>query len=74
VLTAGYPVTPSLAFDPATLDQGVITVELRTAPAGLQQVQTVGPAGGSVAAANGESVQFRRPARSDRPRPLRCSR
>ncbi|MGE5245573.1 MAG: Ig-like domain-containing protein, partial [Betaproteobacteria bacterium] len=58
VLTATYPVTPSLAFDPLTLDQGVITAELHTAPSGIAQVQTVGPSGGSVSAGSGESAQF----------------
>ena len=58
VLAAGYPVTPSMTFDPLSLDQGVISVELDTAGVNSQQVPTIGPSGGTVTTTTGESVQL----------------
>ena len=53
-LSARYAVTPSLTFEPATLESGVITVELFEAAAGSHEAESIGNAGGQVTAASGE--------------------
>ncbi len=56
-LGAVFGVTPSQAFDPLTLRQGVITVELFAPPVGPRVVSTFGPDGGSAAAQSGETLR-----------------
>ena len=57
-VAAGFPVTASLAFDPITLRQGVITVELDAPAAGPRIVSTVSTAGGAVQTPTGEVLQL----------------
>jgi hypothetical protein len=54
-LTARYTVTPSIAFEPVTLQSGVITVELFE-PQGSRVSDVIGADGGSVTASTGERV------------------
>ncbi len=54
LLAAAFPVTPSRTFDPQDLQQGTITVELRTAA--VPGLPIVGPAGGTVRGAGGETL------------------
>jgi hypothetical protein len=54
-LTARYTVTPSIAFEPVTLQSGVITVELFE-PQGSRVSDVIGAGGGSVTADTGERV------------------
>ncbi len=65
---ASFPVTPSLIFDPQDLQQGVIGVELHT-PADGGGTPLVGPAGGTVRAGTGETLQLP-PAALDRSGPI----
>ncbi|MCU1382032.1 MAG: hypothetical protein JWL71_729, partial [Acidobacteria bacterium] len=55
-VSAGFVVTPSLTFDPLDLQQGVITVEL-TVPLESHSQPSVGPAGGIVSTATGETLE-----------------
>ncbi|HWW85600.1 MAG TPA: Ig-like domain-containing protein, partial [Vicinamibacterales bacterium] len=57
-LWAGYPVTPSLTFDPVTLDNGVITVTLQTRPDGGTPITEVPSTGGTVSSPAGQAAQF----------------
>ena len=54
-LAAAYPVTPSLAFEPATLTSGTIAVEVVTPPAGAGSA-LVGTAGGHAETDTGEAI------------------
>jgi len=55
--SAIYEVSPSITFEPLTLQSGVITVELDTPPAPAPPIATVGPNGGTATAPTGESIQ-----------------
>jgi hypothetical protein len=55
-LGARYTVTPSITFEPVTLQSGIITVELFDPPAGPRVSDVVGDDGGSVTAVTGERV------------------
>ncbi|MEO8677869.1 MAG: PKD domain-containing protein [Vicinamibacterales bacterium] len=54
-VSAGFTVTPSLTFDPIDLRRGVISVEVM-APSGNDLLAMIGPDGGTVTAASGESL------------------
>ena len=57
-LSARYAVTPALTFEPATLESGVITVELFEAAAGSHEAALIGNGGGAVAAPSGERADI----------------
>ena len=57
-VSASYPVTPSLAFEAASLDRGVITVELIAPPALTDLPVAVGPDGTTVAFAGDRFLQI----------------
>ena len=50
-------VSPSLTFEPLTLADGVITVELFARPESAALISTVGPDGGVLTAPTGESIR-----------------
>jgi len=55
-LTAAYPVTPSLEFEPLSLEKGIITVDITSrAAAGLT---LIGPDGGTVTIPTGEELRI----------------
>ncbi|NOZ67765.1 MAG: hypothetical protein GXP46_00620 [Deferribacteres bacterium] len=55
-LTASYPVTPSLEFEPLSLEKGIITVDV-TSPAG-PGLTVIGPEGGKVLLPSGEELEI----------------
>ncbi|MCU1382349.1 MAG: Neogenin [Acidobacteria bacterium] len=55
--SASYVVSPSLVFDPLTLADGVIKVELFARPDVATPIAAIGPDGGLLTAATGESIQ-----------------
>ncbi len=56
VMAAGFPVSPSLAFEPLSLQKGIITVELRAPEEAVHEITLVGGDGGSVTAPTGERL------------------
>ncbi len=58
VMAAGFPVSPSLVFEPLTLEKGVITVEMRAPEEAVHEVPLVGNGGGSITGANGERLDI----------------
>ena len=58
-------VTPSLTFEPQTLQDGIITVELFAPPATPLPITTVASSGGTLTAATGESIYVPPGATSD---------
>jgi PKD repeat protein len=58
VLLASYIVTPSIEFEPASLQQGVIGVELFVPPPAAADVVAIGAAGGHVALPSGERLDI----------------
>jgi PKD repeat protein/methionine-rich copper-binding protein CopC len=56
ILIATYVVTASVDFEPTSLQQGVIGVELFVPPAASADVVAIGPAGGHIALPSGERL------------------
>ena len=56
VMAAGFPVSPSLVFEPLSLEKGVITVELRAPEEAVHEIALVGGDGGAVTAPTGERL------------------
>ena len=59
VMAAGFPVSPSLTFDPLSLAKGVITVELRAPEEAVHEIALVGGDGGAVVATTGERLEVK---------------
>lgn len=53
-LTAAYPVTPSLEFEPMTLQKGIITVDIISPSA--RGLNMIGPEGGTIRLPTGEEL------------------
>lgn len=53
-LTAAYPVTPSLEFEPMTLQKGIITVDIISPSA--RGLNVIGPEGGTIRLPTGEEL------------------
>ncbi|MEN3337502.1 MAG: hypothetical protein V7647_1178, partial [Acidobacteriota bacterium] len=56
VMAAGYPVSPSLTFEPLSLEKGVITVEVRAPEEAVHEVVLIGTGGGSISVPSGERL------------------
>jgi hypothetical protein len=56
VMAAGFPVSPSLTFEPLSLDTGVITVEVRAPEEAVHEIALIGSAGGSIHTQTGEQL------------------
>ncbi|MEQ1868665.1 MAG: papain-like cysteine protease family protein [Vicinamibacterales bacterium] len=57
VMAAGFPVSPSLVFEPLSLAKGIITVELRAPEETVHEIALIGGAGGAVDAPTGERIE-----------------